>query len=66
MFGKKCTVCRHIRVLLLALLLGVGGGFAALWLGGSREISMLATFAGGFAPLLWSARQNRISDRDAG
>ena len=64
MFKTQCPICRHLRVLLLALLLGGGGGLLAIWLGASQEVSMLVTFAGGIVPLMWLARQNRISDRD--
>ena len=39
-------------------------GFAVLKLGGSQNDSMLATFFGAIAPLLWLARKNRIRRED--
>lgn len=57
-----CRRCRHIRLVLLMILLGAGGGFAVLRFGGSRELSMLATFFGALLPLAGWLRKNR--DRD--
>jgi len=61
----KCPRCRAIRTILLSVLLGGAAGFAVLKLGGSQNDSMLATFFGAIAPLLWLARKNRIRREDA-
>jgi hypothetical protein len=61
---EKCPRCRAIRTILLSVLLGGAAGFAALKLGGSQNDSMLATFFGAIAPLLWLARKNPIRDED--
>jgi hypothetical protein len=50
-----------ISTVLLSALLGGAGGFGVLAYGGSQELSMLATFFGAILPVLWLARQNRIS-----
>ena len=63
-FEAKCPLCRAIRTILLSFLLGGAAGFAALKLGGSQNDSMLATFFGAIAPLLWLARKNRIRRED--
>lgn len=63
MAKNGCALCRTIRLFLLAIVLGGGAGFAALGLGASQDISMLATFAGGIAPLLWLARQRRGTEK---
>jgi hypothetical protein len=41
---------------LLSALLGGGGGFAVLVLGGSQDLSMIITFCGAIAPVLWLNR----------
>ncbi|MCB1802626.1 MAG: hypothetical protein KDI82_13120 [Gammaproteobacteria bacterium] len=56
---KGCRRCRQIRLVLLMIVLGAGGGFSVLRFGGSRELSMLATFFGALLPLAWSVRKNR-------
>ena len=67
MSKTDCRVCRNVRTVLLSVLLGGGGGFLVLRLGGSQEFSMLATFCGAIAPLLWVARhQRRTNDRGKG
>jgi hypothetical protein len=60
MSGTKCTRCRLIRTVLLSALLGAGAGFAVLALGGSQDLSMVATFCGAVAPVLWSNRRDRV------
>ncbi|MCB1722833.1 MAG: hypothetical protein KDJ39_03990 [Gammaproteobacteria bacterium] len=60
----NCRRCRHIRLVILIVVLGGLAGFAAIRLGGSRELSMAATFLGALLPLLWWARKNRDRDGD--
>ncbi len=57
-----CRVCRNVRIVLLSVLLGGGGGFLVLRYGASAELSMLVTFVGAIAPLLWTARRRRLDD----
>jgi hypothetical protein len=47
-------------MVLLILVLGRVDGFVVLAAGGSQESSMMATFFGAIAPLMWLARKNRI------
>lgn len=61
MSRASCRVCRVISTVLLSILLGGAGGFGVLAYGGSKELSMLATFLGAILPVLWLARQDRIS-----
>jgi len=56
MSGTRCARCRLIRTVLLSALLGGGGGFAVLVLGGSQDLSMIITFCGAIAPVLWMNR----------
>ena len=56
MSGTRCVSCRLIRTVLLSVLLGGGGGFAVLAVGGSQDLSMMATFCGAIAPVLWLNR----------
>lgn len=57
-----CELCRKARVVALSLLLGSVAGLGADAAGASQTWSMLATFAGAIAPLLWWARRNRFPD----
>ena len=66
MSKTDCRLCRSVRTVLLSVLLGGGGGFLVLRLGGSQELSMLATFFGAIAPLMWAARRKRPDDRGMG
>ena len=50
--------------MLVMILLGAGGGFLVVWLGGSPEMSMLATFVGAFVPLLMHVRRRRDEAAD--
>jgi hypothetical protein len=52
-----------IRTVLLSLLLGAGGGFAAMAAGGSQDLSMIATFCGAIAPLMWFNRHRRTRNQ---
>jgi hypothetical protein len=56
MSGTRCVRCRLIRTVLLSVLLGGGGGFAVLALGGPQDLSMIVTFCGAIAPVLWLNR----------
>ena len=49
-------------MVLLSVLLGGGGGFLVLRLGGSQTLSMIATFFGAIAPVLWIARRRRLNN----
>lgn len=60
MNASACASCRVLRMVLLILVLGGVAGFVVLAAGGSQESSMMATFFGAIAPLLWLARKNRI------
>ncbi len=59
-----CRVCSNVRIVLLSVLLGAGSGFLALRYGASTELSMLATFVGAIAPLMWAARRRGQADAD--
>ncbi|MDJ0738093.1 MAG: hypothetical protein QNJ91_00130 [Gammaproteobacteria bacterium] len=54
-----CRICRTIRLVVLSVMLGAASGFSVLALGGTRELSMAATFGGAIVPLLWHARRSR-------
>lgn len=60
---RKCPICERLRLVAAVIVLGAGSGFAALWLGASTDVSMLATFVGAIAPLMWSIRR-RSQDTD--
>lgn len=60
---KPCSLCRTLRTVALSVLLGAAAGLAVLHYGGSRELSMTATFFGALGPLLWWARRRRVSPR---
>jgi len=47
-------------MVLLSVLLGGGAGLGVLAYGGSRDLSMTATFFAAMLPVLWWARQNRV------
>lgn len=64
MSKTRCRVCRSVRIVLLSVLLGAGSGFLVLRYGASTELSMLATFLGAIAPLMWVARRSRLGDED--
>lgn len=63
--ASGCARCRVLRMVLLVVLLGGAAGFGVLAAGGSQESSMLATFFGAIAPLLWLARKNRIRKNES-
>lgn len=65
MAKAECPRCGIVRTVLLSVLLGGAAGFAALAFGGSQSESMMATFFGAIAPLLWLARKNRIRKEDS-
>lgn len=58
---KICHICLVVRTFVLSVLLGAGAGYGVLVIGGSAGLSMAATFFAAIAPVLWLARQNRIS-----
>ena len=66
MSKTACRLCRKVRIVLLSVLLGGGGGFLVLRLGGTQELSMLATFMGAITPLLWVAHRKRRDDAGGG
>ena len=66
MVKTGCRICRNVRIVLLSVALGGGGGFLALRYGAGTELSMLATFMGAIAPLMWAARRRRQGDEDGG
>jgi len=63
---EKCAVCRVLRTVALAILLGTAAGFAVLELGGSAEWSMAATFFAAVAPVMWHTRHSRSIRKDVG
>ncbi len=58
---KSCRICLVVRTFVLSAFLGAGAGYGVLAVGGSAGLSMAATFFAAIAPILWLARQNRIS-----
>lgn len=60
MNASACAPCRVLRMVLLIIVLSGVAGFVVLAAGGSQESSMMATFFGAIAPLMWLARKNRI------
>ena len=54
-----CKKCLFVRAVVLAALLGGGGGYLVSYLGAGKQLSMLATFAGAIVPLMWYARKTR-------
>lgn len=59
-----CGLCRVLRTVLAAALLGLGAGWGAHWLGAGGEVSMLATFVGAILPVLWYQRRTRADNGD--
>ena len=59
----ECQFCRIFRTALLSGVLGAVAGVLVLYYGGSRDLSMAATFFAALAPVLWRVRQYRISPR---
>jgi hypothetical protein len=64
MAESGCPRCRWVRTILLAAVLGGVAGFAVVYFGGARDLSMLATLVGALLPLMWHTRRNR--DRHTG
>ncbi len=55
----NCRLCRNARLVLLSVVLGSVAGFAVIKGGGSTDLSMVATFFGALAPVVWHVRRQR-------
>lgn len=53
---SPCRACLIIRTVLLAIVLGGGGGYMVADVYGPGNLSMLATFFGALLPVLWYVR----------
>jgi len=56
---NKCHVCHYLRKIFIALICGAVAGGVAVWLDGSDDQVMLATFLTAVLPMAWMAHRER-------
>jgi len=57
--SAPCRACLLVRTVILAIVMGGGGGYLVAQSVGPGNLSMLATFFGALVPVMWYVR-----DRD--